>query len=99
MTVIDEADSILEPLQHLEKNDEITHVRKLEILTEKGINLRQNFLALEEYYNLVDLIFNNRDLFAKVCTIWLELMSYRWILIQAMRNLYGKGRIGKLPKQ
>jgi len=54
----------LEPSQHLEKNDEITHARKLEILTKKGLNLRQNSLSLDKYYDLVDLIINNRDLFA-----------------------------------
>jgi len=36
----------------------------LEILTEKGINLKQNSLSLNEYNDLVDLIFKNRDLFA-----------------------------------
>ena len=36
----------------------------MEILTEKGINLKQNSLSLNEYNDLVDLIFKNRDLFA-----------------------------------
>jgi len=64
MTVIDDVNSILEPSQHPNKDDNITYARKLEILTEKGINLQQNSLSLEEYYDLVDLLFNNRDLFA-----------------------------------
>ena len=64
MTVIDDIDSTLKPPQHPNKDDNITYARKLEILTEKGINLQQNSLSLDEYYDLIDLLFENRDLFA-----------------------------------
>jgi len=64
MTVIDDVDSTLKPPQHPNKDDNITYVRKLEVLTEKGINLQQNSLSLDEYYDLIDLLFKNRYLFA-----------------------------------
>jgi len=64
MTVIDDIDSTLKPPQHPNNDDNITYARRLEILTEKGINLQQNSLALDEYYDLIDLLFENRDLFA-----------------------------------
>jgi len=65
MTVIDDVDPSLGPPQHTDdEDDEFTHAHKLEILSEKGIILQQNSLSLQEYYDLIDLIFNNRDLFA-----------------------------------
>ena len=64
MTVIDDIDSNLGLPQHTDDDMEFTHVRKLEILVKRGINLQQNSLSLKEYHDLIDLIFNNRDLFA-----------------------------------
>jgi len=60
MTMIDDVDSTFKLSQHLDKNDKINHARKLEIFTGKGINLQQNSLSVEECYDLVDLIFNNK---------------------------------------
>jgi len=60
MTVIDDVDPSLGPPQHTDDDDdddEFTHAHKLEILSEKGINLQQNSLSLQEYYDLIDLIF------------------------------------------
>jgi len=48
MTVIDDIDSTLETSQHPDKDDKVTHARKLEILTGKSINLQQNSLSFEE---------------------------------------------------
>jgi len=62
--MIDDIDSTLKPPQHPKKDDNITYARKLEILTEKGINLKQNSLSLDEYYDLINFLFENRDLFA-----------------------------------
>ena len=39
------------------KDDDVAYARKLEILTEEGINLQQNSLSLVEYYDLIDLLF------------------------------------------
>jgi len=64
MTVIDDVESTLEPPQHPNTDDNITYARKLEVLIEKGINLHQNSLSLDEYYDLINLLFENRDLFA-----------------------------------
>ena len=55
MTVIYDVNSVLKTPQHPNKDDDVACARKLEILTEKGINLQQNSLSLVEYY---------RDLFA-----------------------------------
>jgi len=64
MTVIDDVNSVLKPPQHPNKDDDVAYARKLEIVTEKGINLQQNSLSLVEYYDLINLLFKNRDLFA-----------------------------------
>ena len=64
MTVIDDVDATLKPPRHPSKDKDVTYARKLEILTEKGINLQQNSLSLVEYNDLIDLLFKNRDLFA-----------------------------------
>ena len=64
VTVINDSDLNLKNLSEVEIKETPTHAEKCRTLTEKGINLQQNSLTTDEFCKLVDLIYQNRDLFA-----------------------------------